>query len=112
MCNIQARYYERQNLCAAFLWNNESHEKKTIKFKGREFTLPPKSISILPDCKTVVFNTDSVSADYSNCKEKCIQKDEKTCSFNFSISNPFLNRTMENRKNNFRTNLFPRLNTT
>ncbi|CAO2815605.1 unnamed protein product [Amaranthus hypochondriacus] len=62
---LEARYYERQNLCAAFLWNNESHEKKTIKFKGREFTLPPKSISILPDCKTVVFNTDSLVSQHS-----------------------------------------------
>ncbi|KAL2937121.1 Beta-galactosidase 14 [Bienertia sinuspersici] len=63
-CNDQARYYHKNNLCAAFLWNNRTHTPETVKFKGKEHTLPPKSISILPDCKTVVYNTDSDSGSY------------------------------------------------
>lgn len=59
---IQARFYEKPgtNICAAFLANNDTKSAQTINFRGREFLLPPRSISILPDCKTVVFNTETV----------------------------------------------------
>ena len=65
--NHQARFYEKGNLCAAFLWNNKTHASETVKFKGKQHTLPPKSISILPDCKTVVYNTDHVSSIFLIC---------------------------------------------
>ncbi|XP_056698961.1 beta-galactosidase 13 isoform X2 [Spinacia oleracea] len=64
--DLEVRYYEKNNLCAAFLWNNCTHVSKTLKFRGKEHTLPPKSISILPDCKTVVFNTDSMVTQHSS----------------------------------------------
>ncbi|KAK9690766.1 hypothetical protein RND81_09G152900 [Saponaria officinalis] len=62
---LEARYYEKGGLCAAFLWNNHTHATLTANFKGKEHTLPPKSISILPDCKTVVYNTDHILAQHS-----------------------------------------------
>lgn len=51
--------------CAAFLVNNSTKEHVTVRFQGSLYDLPPKSISILPDCKTVAFNTAQVSAQYS-----------------------------------------------
>ncbi|KAL9238396.1 hypothetical protein vseg_012824 [Gypsophila vaccaria] len=62
---LEARYYEKGGLCAAFLWNNHTHDTLTAKFKGKEHTLPPKSISILPDCKTAVYNTGHVLAQHT-----------------------------------------------
>lgn len=61
ICNWQANFYEKGDLCAAFLWNNHTHETKTMRFRGKEHQVPPRSISILPDCKTLVYNTDYVS---------------------------------------------------
>ncbi|XP_031098098.1 beta-galactosidase 16-like isoform X2 [Ipomoea triloba] len=47
--------------CAAFLINNDGKQSATVQFQNSSYELPPKSISILPDCKTVVFNTAKVN---------------------------------------------------
>lgn len=62
--SLQVRYYEKpgSNICAAFLTNNNSKMAQTVNFKGQEYYLPPRSISVLPDCKTVVYNTQTVCA--------------------------------------------------
>lgn len=43
--------------CAAFLSNNNTESNVTVAFNGMHYELPPRSISILPDCKTAVYNT-------------------------------------------------------
>ncbi|KAJ0959700.1 hypothetical protein J5N97_000644 [Dioscorea zingiberensis] len=43
--------------CAAFLVNNDTTSKVTVQFRNVAYDLPQKSISILPDCKNVVFNS-------------------------------------------------------
>ncbi len=64
---MQARFYENPGtkICAAFLANNNSRVAATASFRGVDYYLPPRSISILPDCKTVVFNTQTVTPDWS-----------------------------------------------
>ncbi|PQQ14410.1 beta-galactosidase 11 [Prunus yedoensis var. nudiflora] len=51
----EARFYERPgtDMCVAFLANNHSTIETTVNWRGQEYFLPPHSISILPDCKTV-----------------------------------------------------------
>ncbi|KMZ72883.1 Beta-galactosidase, family GH35 [Zostera marina] len=51
--------------CAAFLSNFNTQSYRTVLFKSRHHTLPPWSISILPDCKNVVFNTAKVGVQTS-----------------------------------------------
>ncbi|XP_057430749.1 beta-galactosidase-like [Lotus japonicus] len=46
--------------CAAFLANYGTTSSRTVKFGNGQYNLPPWSISILPDCKTVVYNTARV----------------------------------------------------
>ncbi|XP_022981816.1 beta-galactosidase 5-like [Cucurbita maxima] len=46
--------------CAAFLSNFHSNSAATVVFNKMRYVLPPWSISILPDCKGVVFNTATV----------------------------------------------------
>lgn len=59
---MQVRTFEKpeSNICAAFITNNHSTEAATISFRGSNYFLPAHSISVLPDCKTVVYNTQSV----------------------------------------------------
>ncbi|KAK3028490.1 hypothetical protein RJ639_040059 [Escallonia herrerae] len=59
--------YEKpgSDFCAAFLINNHSRVPATINFRGVDYTLPEKSISILPDCKTVVFNSQTIVAQHN-----------------------------------------------
>lgn len=66
--NIQIRYYEEPGTksCAAFLANNNTEAAETIKFRGKEYVIAPRSISILPDCKTVVYNTAQVKKTFNS----------------------------------------------
>ncbi|KAE8719129.1 Beta-galactosidase 11 [Hibiscus syriacus] len=52
--------------CAAFLANNDTKQTQTMNFKGQQYRLPPRSISILPDCKTVVFNTNQITTQHNS----------------------------------------------
>ena len=63
---MQAYVYQNNNSeeeCAAFLVNNGSREARVV-FQGHRYVLPRKSIIILPDCKTVAFNTAMVTEQY------------------------------------------------
>jgi hypothetical protein len=59
---MQVKVFEKPgtNICAAFITNNHTTEAATINFRGSNYLLPAHSISVLPDCKTVVYNTQSV----------------------------------------------------
>ncbi|KAG5247932.1 beta-galactosidase [Salix suchowensis] len=66
--DVEARFYEQPgtNDCAAFLANNNTKEPETVTFRGEKYYLPAKSISILPDCKTVVYNTMTVVSQHNS----------------------------------------------
>ncbi|KAL1541165.1 beta-galactosidase 13-like isoform X2 [Salvia divinorum] len=66
--NVEITTYEKNKgkICAAFLTNNNTRVAETVEFRGEEYYLPPKSVSILPDCKTVVFNSQAVVAQHSS----------------------------------------------
>ncbi|TKY60459.1 Beta-galactosidase 6 [Spatholobus suberectus] len=52
---------EEEGKCVAFLVNNDHVNKCTVQFRNRSYELPPKSISILPDCQNATFNTATVN---------------------------------------------------
>lgn len=56
----QAYVFRSSTECAAFLENSGPRDV-TIQFQNISYQLPGKSISILPGCKNVVFNTGKVS---------------------------------------------------
>ncbi|KAL3613950.1 hypothetical protein CASFOL_042024 [Castilleja foliolosa] len=66
--DLEITTYEKAgtNICAAFLTNNNTREDATINFRGVQYFVPAKSISILPDCKTVVYNTQTVVSQHSS----------------------------------------------
>ncbi|XP_020247080.1 beta-galactosidase 15 isoform X3 [Asparagus officinalis] len=53
------------SICSAFLANIDEHRSVAVKIFGEVYTLPPWSVSILPDCKNVAFNTAKVGAQTS-----------------------------------------------
>ncbi|WVZ00504.1 hypothetical protein V8G54_026573 [Vigna mungo] len=57
----QAHVFSSKNgACVAFLANYHSNSAARVTFNNKKYDLPPWSISILPDCKTDVFNTARV----------------------------------------------------
>ncbi|XP_065036544.1 beta-galactosidase 11-like [Musa acuminata AAA Group] len=64
---FEATVYENPGMkaCAAFLSNSNRKIEGTVNFKGTDYYLPRRSISILPDCKTVAFNTQKVISQHN-----------------------------------------------
>ncbi|XP_072972275.1 beta-galactosidase 11-like [Typha angustifolia] len=64
----EARVYEKpnENVCVAFLSNHNARIDGSVNFRGVNYYLPRHSISILPDCKTVVYNTQRVNAQHNS----------------------------------------------
>lgn len=58
---LQADVYEdASGACVAFLSNMDDKDDKVVQFRNISYQLPAWSVSILPDCKNVVFNTAKV----------------------------------------------------
>lgn len=58
---FQANVYSTESGdCAAFLSNYDEKSSVRVMFNNMHYNLPPWSVSILPDCRNVVFNTAKV----------------------------------------------------
>ncbi|GLT39194.1 hypothetical protein SLA2020_134000 [Shorea laevis] len=58
-------YTSESGHCAAFLSNYDTKSAARVLFNNMHYNLPPWSISILPDCRNVVFNTAKVGVQTS-----------------------------------------------
>ncbi|CAN0905068.1 Beta-galactosidase 8 [Linum grandiflorum] len=57
---VEATAYKSGSLCAAFLANTGKTDR-TVSFWNNSYLLPAWSVSILPDCKSVAFNTAKIN---------------------------------------------------
>ncbi|KAK6141947.1 hypothetical protein DH2020_024320 [Rehmannia glutinosa] len=61
--NSEATVYQTESgQCAAFLANWDGQLDSIVYFNGNYYDLPAWSVSILPDCKNVVYNTAKVNS--------------------------------------------------
>ncbi|OMO67301.1 hypothetical protein CCACVL1_20626 [Corchorus capsularis] len=61
-------FRSKSGACAAFLANYDTKYSVKVTFGNAQYDLPRWSISILPDCKTAVFNTARIGAQSSQKK--------------------------------------------
>ncbi|KAL2501334.1 Beta-galactosidase 12 [Forsythia ovata] len=61
-------FTSKSGACAAFLSNYDPTFSTKLMFQNHPYDLPPWSISILPDCKTEVYNTAKVKVQSSKVK--------------------------------------------
>ncbi|KAK6939902.1 D-galactoside/L-rhamnose binding SUEL lectin domain [Dillenia turbinata] len=83
-------FKEDSGKCAAFLVNNDGRKNVQVVFQNSSYLLPRKSISILPDCKNVVFNTAKVSTQSSTRsweKSQILDAAEKWTEYRESVPN-------------------------
>uniref|UniRef100_A0A2P2KL66 beta-galactosidase n=1 Tax=Rhizophora mucronata TaxID=61149 RepID=A0A2P2KL66_RHIMU len=66
--NQEAHVFKSNSACAAFLANYDTQSTARVTFGNAQYSLPPWSISILPDCKTEVYNTARLGAQSSKMK--------------------------------------------
>eukprot|EP00252_Welwitschia_mirabilis_P002305 TRINITY_DN12214_c0_g3_i3.p1 TRINITY_DN12214_c0_g3~~TRINITY_DN12214_c0_g3_i3.p1 ORF type:complete len:547 (+),score=62.07 TRINITY_DN12214_c0_g3_i3:1134-2774(+) len=64
----QAYMYSANGNCAAFLSNFDPNNDAKVLFNNRHYTIPAWSVSILPDCRNVVYNTAKVGVQTSQMK--------------------------------------------
>ncbi|XP_062196438.1 beta-galactosidase 11-like [Phragmites australis] len=64
---LEARVFEipEQKVCVAFLSNHDTKIDSTVAFRGQQYFVPRHSVSILADCKTVVYSTQHVNAQHN-----------------------------------------------
>ncbi|XP_022843486.1 beta-galactosidase 10 [Olea europaea var. sylvestris] len=58
-------YEDASGVCAAFISNMDDKNDKMVEFRNMSYYLPSWSVSILPDCKNVAFNTAKVGSQTS-----------------------------------------------
>ncbi|KAH9602020.1 hypothetical protein KSS87_003555, partial [Heliosperma pusillum] len=58
-------YTDASGGCAAFLSNSDNKTDRIVQFRNTTFNLPAWSVSILPDCKNVEFNSAKVRSQSS-----------------------------------------------
>ncbi|XP_017983039.1 PREDICTED: beta-galactosidase [Theobroma cacao] len=71
--NQEAHVFKaKSGACAAFLANYDTKYSVKVTFGNVQYDLPAWSISILPDCKTAVFNTARLGAQSSQKKMETV----------------------------------------
>ncbi|KAJ0693057.1 putative beta-galactosidase [Helianthus annuus] len=65
---VQIITYEKpeSKLCAAFLSNKHKKIHRTVDFRGKQYFLTRRSVTILPDCKNIVFNTELITSQHNS----------------------------------------------
>ncbi|GER34103.1 beta-galactosidase [Striga asiatica] len=58
-------YSDKGRKCSAFLANIDELSYAAVKFRNFTYILPPWSVSILPDCRNVAFNTAKIGVQTS-----------------------------------------------
>ncbi|KAL5056056.1 hypothetical protein RYX36_036738, partial [Vicia faba] len=59
--NLETAVYKTGNVCVAFLANTGMTDS-TVTFNGNSYHLPAWSVSILPDCRSVIHNTAKINS--------------------------------------------------
>ncbi|XP_062204504.1 beta-galactosidase 15 isoform X1 [Phragmites australis] len=63
--STNGRSSRNAQICSAFLANIDEHKYVSVWIFGKSYNLPPWSVSILPDCENVAFNTATVGTQTS-----------------------------------------------
>uniref|UniRef100_A0A1D1YEB4 Beta-galactosidase n=2 Tax=Anthurium amnicola TaxID=1678845 RepID=A0A1D1YEB4_9ARAE len=72
--NLEAHVYKTEaGACVAFLANIGTQSDAVVTFNGNSYRLPAWSVSILPDCKTVVFNSAQINSQLMNMETRYLK---------------------------------------
>ncbi|XP_020095547.1 beta-galactosidase 6-like isoform X2 [Ananas comosus] len=76
--NLEATVYKTAGACAAFLANRDNQYDATVTFNGKLYHLPAWSVSILSDCRNVVFNTAQINSQTSSTEMRHLNSYNQT----------------------------------
>ncbi|KAJ9183730.1 hypothetical protein P3X46_007542 [Hevea brasiliensis] len=82
--SVTATIYATEKGSSCFLGNANSTSDATIDLHGTEYTVPAWSVSILPDCQNVAYNTAKVKTQTSVMIKKKNQAEDEPSSLKWS----------------------------
>lgn len=69
----EAHVFESELKCVAFLVNFDKSQMPKVTFRHLSFQLAPKSISIISDCRSVVYETAKVKTQHGSRTDEVVQ---------------------------------------
>ncbi|KAL9370086.1 hypothetical protein Peur_041285 [Populus x canadensis] len=82
--SVGGTIYSNEGGSSCFLANVDQGSDKTINFQGINYTVPAWSVSILPDCQNVSYNTAKVSTQTSVMVKKANVAEDEPISLKWS----------------------------
>ncbi|KAF2287092.1 hypothetical protein GH714_038117 [Hevea brasiliensis] len=82
--SVTATIYATEKVSSCFLGNANSTSDATIDLHGTKYTVPAWSVSILPDCQNVAYNTAKVKTQTSVMIKKKNQAEDEPSSLKWS----------------------------
>ncbi|KAJ7969973.1 Beta-galactosidase [Quillaja saponaria] len=81
--SVTVTVYATNETSSCFMGNANTTTDTTITFQGTQYTIPAWSVSILPDCKTEVYNTAKVTTQTSVMVKKPNKAEDEPISLNW-----------------------------
>ncbi|KAI5080533.1 hypothetical protein GOP47_0003716 [Adiantum capillus-veneris] len=103
-----AVYTTADNQCCAFLSNKDQKKDAEISFNSGTYHIPAWSVSILPDCKNVSFNTAQVNHQTTRMNMKTV-KQEHVVPYHATKHTPFVWETYKEPIGAWGSNAFTRV---
>ncbi|KAJ4838845.1 Beta-galactosidase 15 [Turnera subulata] len=82
--SVTATIYATETASSCFLGNTNTSSDITVTFQGNQYEVPAWSVSILPDCKIVGYNTAKVNTQTSVMVKKPNSEEEQPSSLKWS----------------------------
>ncbi|KAJ6428139.1 hypothetical protein OIU84_023538 [Salix udensis] len=82
--SVSGTIYSTEKGSSCFFANTDSKNDTTINFQGIDYKVPAWSVSILPDCENVVYNTAKVSAQTSVMVKKTNVAEDEPAALSWS----------------------------
>ncbi|CAK7336546.1 unnamed protein product [Dovyalis caffra] len=82
--SVSGTIYSTESGSSCFLANADQSNDRTINFQGNDYHVPAWSVSILPDCQNVVYNTAKVSTQTSVMVKKPNAAEEEPAALTWS----------------------------
>uniref|UniRef100_A0A2C9W6M4 Beta-galactosidase n=1 Tax=Manihot esculenta TaxID=3983 RepID=A0A2C9W6M4_MANES len=101
--SVTATIYATEKGSSCFLGNANATSDATVDLHGTKYTVPAWSVSILPDCKSVAYNTAKVKTQTTVMIKKKNQAEDEPSSLKWSWRPENIHTTVRLGKGHFQT---------
>ncbi|KAF3322292.1 beta-galactosidase 1-like protein [Carex littledalei] len=101
---IEVTKYKLNTTTACFISNKDTTKDATVDLNGGKYFVPAWSVTILPDCKTEVYNTAKIKAQTNVMVKKANKAEDEPSALQWSWRLEPLKKQLEDKKFSFQSN--------